>query len=185
MPLWKSAVIAGVAGLALTGAASAADLISYGTSASGASEIPVAPASAPVNWNGFYAGIYGVDQNGQTSGNRLGVGAVAGANLAFDYVLVGGEVSIHGLDAPGPLSGYGQALGRVGVLATDNALIYASVGAGLDLGLPDEKDILVGGGLEYAVTDNVSLRAQYLHGFPVSGGSDAKDQFTLGANYHF
>jgi len=35
-----------------------------------------------------------------------------------------------------------------------------------------------------AVTDNVSIEAQYLHGFPLEGG-EATDQITFGANFHF
>jgi outer membrane immunogenic protein len=32
--------------------------------------------------------------------------------------------------------------------------------------------------------ENVSVRAQYLRGFPVEG-DNPKDQFTLGAAFHF
>ena len=38
--------------------------------------------------------------------------------------------------------------------------------------------------VEYGLTDNLSLRAQYLHGFPVTG-NNPKDQVTLGAQFHF
>jgi outer membrane immunogenic protein len=169
--------------LALPVQAEAADLISYGTSTN--QQIPIAPTKSGYDWTGFYAGIFGADQNRANIGNLLGGGALAGANLSFDYFLVGGEVAVQGLANGTTSLAYGQALGRVGVLATQDALVFASVGAGMDLGLPNEKDLLVGGGLEYAVTDNVSLRAQYLHGFAFDGSADPKDQFTLGANYHF
>ncbi|MNY79833.1 hypothetical protein D3C86_2206420 [compost metagenome] len=63
-------------------------------------------------------------------------------------------------------------------------VVYAAGGYGIDMGAPQEDDVLVGGGLELAVTDTVSIEAQYLRGFPLSGGN-AKNQFTVGANYHF
>jgi outer membrane immunogenic protein len=172
-----------IGSLAFPMGAEAADLISYATSTD--QQIPIAPERGGYDWTGFYAGIFGADQNRSTIGNLLGGGALAGANLNFDYFLIGGEVAVQGLANGTTSLAYGQALGRVGVLATDDALVYASVGAGMDLGLPNERDLLVGGGLEYAVTDNVSLRAQYLHGFAFDGSADSKDQFTLGANYHF
>lgn len=179
--LGRLAPLAIIALAALSGASQASDAISYQTTAN--HDIPIAPTSQGYNWEGFYAGIFGVDQN-TTNGNQLGFGALVGANVTFDYFLLGGEVAVQGVtDGTTPTS-YGQALGRVGVFATDNALVYASAGAGMNLGVTDEKDLLVGGGLEYAITDNVSLRAQYLHGFPMSG-SDSKDQVTLGASYHF
>jgi len=42
----------------------------------------------------------------------------------------------------------------------------------------------LGGGLELAVSDSVSLDARYLHGLPLSG-ANPKDQLTIGANFHF
>lgn len=180
--LGRLAPLAIIALAVFPGAVQASDAISYVTSSDHA--VPIAPQSEGYNWDGFYAGFFGVDQNTANRGNQLGFGALAGANVTFDYFLLGGEVAVQGLtDGTTPTS-YGQALGRVGVFATDNALLYASAGAGMNLGIPDERDFLVGGGLEYAVTDNVSLRAQYLHGFPMEG-SDPKDQVTLGASYHF
>lgn len=163
--------------------AHAADLITYGTSTD--KQVPLAPPRPGYDWTGFYAGVYGVGQADRGAGADLGLGALAGANLTFDYFLVGGEVSVHGLATGGTATAYGQALGRVGVLATSDALIYATAGAGMDLGLSNAQDILVGGGLEYAVTDNVSLRAQYLHGFSDNATNPDKDQITFGANYHF
>jgi outer membrane immunogenic protein len=35
-----------------------------------------------------------------------------------------------------------------------------------------------------AVADDITLRAQYLHGFPITGGNP-KDQVTVGAHFHF
>ena len=63
-------------------------------------------------------------------------------------------------------------------------LVYAAAGYGTSLAGPAESDLLLGGGLEYAVSEDVSFRAQYLHGFPITGGNP-KDEVTLGAHFHF
>ncbi len=48
------------------------------------------------------------------------------------------------------------------------------VDLGSYLGPPAESDALLGGGVEMAVTDSLSLRGQYLHGFPMSGGKSER-----------
>ena len=75
-------------------------------------------------------------------------------------------------------------LGKAGVVLSDNLMVYAAAGYGIDLGAPVEDDFLAGGGVELAVAENVSVRAQYLHGFPITGGNP-KDQVTLGAHFQF
>ena len=65
----------------------------------------------------------------------------------------------------------------------DNVILYAAGGAGTDLGAA-ETDALVGGGLELAVSNDLSVDARYLHGVPMSG-ADTKEQLTVGANFHF
>ena len=163
--------------------ASAADLITMPIS-SGAAEMPVYEKQG-FDWNGFYAGVYGVAQNGSVSGLQYGAGLDLGVNAVFDFVLVGAEVALHGLiGGPAIDTAYGQVLGRAGVVVTDDVLLYAAAGYGIDLGLPAEDDLLLGGGVEVAVTDDISIRGQYLHGVPLSGGN-TKDQVTLGANFHF
>ena len=168
---------------ALPMGAHAADTITVPTSA---------PAEMPIyqqpgfDWGGFYAGIYGGAQS-RESGTQYGLGVQAGVNAQFDFYLLGAEVAVHGLaegDADVGNSSYGQILGRAGLVVTDNVLVYAAGGYGIDLGAPDESEVLVGGGVELAVTDNVSIEAQYLHGFPLEGG-EALDQITFGANFHF
>jgi outer membrane immunogenic protein len=166
----------------LAGGASAADLIAYPTST--AQQLPIASDAGKYDWNGFYAGVYGVSQRSPSGGDQYGLGIDAGINTTFDYVLAGAEVAVHGLAGGAGDTSYVEATGRAGILLSDNMLLYGAAGYGLDTGAPDESDVLAGGGLEYAVTDNVSLRAQYLHGFPVTG-DNAKDQVTLGAQFHF
>ncbi|WEK06161.1 MAG: outer membrane beta-barrel protein [Candidatus Devosia phytovorans] len=161
----------------------AADLITVPTST---------PAELPIyeepgfDWNGFYAGVYGVAQNGETTDTQYGLGVQAGYNAQFDFYLLGAEVAVHGVtdNDTATETSYGQLLGRAGLVVSDNVLVYAAGGYGIDLGPRDEEDALLGGGVELAVTDSISVEAQYLHGFSLTGDND-KDQFTLGANFHF
>lgn len=179
--LTSAVAVALVAGGWSLGAA-AADAIALPV-ASGQSALPVYEDDS-FDWNGFYAGVYGVGQWSPAGGPQFGLGVNLGANAQLDFFLVGGEVALHGLTGGAIDTAYGQVLGRAGVVITDDVLLYAAAGYGVDLGLPAEQGFLLGGGVEFAVSDNVSVRAQYLHGFPVTGGNP-KDQVTLGASYHF
>lgn len=183
MSLLRISAVAALMIIAPVAGAQAADAIAMPVDSSPA-QLPVYD-DAGFDWNGFYAGIYGVGQWGSVSGGQYGLGLNAGVNAQFDFFLVGGEVALHGLFGGATIdTAYGQVLGRAGVVITDDVLLYAAAGYGVDLGLPAEDDLLLGGGVELAVSDNMSVRAQYLHGFPISGGN-AKDQITLGANFHF
>lgn len=175
-------VSAGLVSMPSMGAAMAADLITIPTSTQ--AELPVHD-DAGFDWSGFYAGVYGGIQNSPAGGMQYGAGLNAGVNAQFDFYLVGAEVAVKGLtdDGAGDTS-YGQILGRAGLVVSDNVLVYGAGGYGIDLGPPAEEDVLVGGGVELAVTESISLRAQYLHGFPTVG-ANPKNQFTLGANFHF
>ena len=170
-----------LATVALAPAARAADLISYPTST--AEQVPVAPADSTFNWSGFYAGVYGAYRKSSVAGDQFGAGIDAGVNVTFNYVLAGAEVSVEGLGGNNATS-YVSGVGRAGLLVTDNALLYGAAGYGIDTGAPDESDALVGGGLEYAITNNLSVRGQYLHGVPVTG-ANPKDEVSLGAQFHF
>ena len=183
MSLFKKMALAALATTIPTGAAFAADLITVPTSTP--AEMPVYEEPGFV-WSGFYAGVYGGAQNGATSGTQYGLGIQAGVNAQFDFYLLGAEVAVHGLTG-GTVGDttYGQILGRAGLVVSDDVLVYAAGGYGIDLGPPDEQDVLLGGGVELAVTDSISVEAQYLHGFPLNGGANSKDQFTIGANFHF
>jgi len=166
----------------LTSGALAADAIALPVS-TGNATVPLYDTQS-FDWSGFYAGIYGAGQISPVGGLQYGLGVNLGVNAQIEYVLVGAEVSVHGL-AGGPVAtAYGQLVGRAGVLVSDDMLVYAAAGYGTSLAGPAESDLLLGGGLEYAVSEDVSLRAQYLHGFPITGGNP-KDEVTLGAHFHF
>ena len=155
MSLFNKMALAALATTLSMGTAFAADLITVPTST---------PAEMPVyeepgfDWSGFYAGVYGGAQNGATSGTQYGLGVQAGVNAQFDFYLFGAEVAVHGLTggAVGDTT-YGQILGRAGLVVSDDVLVYAAGGYGIDLGPPDEQDVLLGGGFQPAVTYSITV----------------------------
>jgi outer membrane immunogenic protein len=135
------------------------------------------------DWSGFYAGVYGVAQRSDDNGTQAGLGVSAGVNAQIDFVLVGAEVSLQGLTGNTVDTAYGEVVGRGGIVLNDDVLLYAAAGYGWDLA-GGESDVLAGAGVEFALTDDVSLNAQYLRGFDQTG-ENPKDQLTLGARFHF
>lgn len=84
-------------------------------------------------------------------------------------VLVGAEVALQATTfEPLDTAAHGQVTGRAGLLLTDEVVIYAAAGYGFELDGP-ASDILAGGGVEMAVSDLLSLRAEYLRGFASDG----------------
>jgi outer membrane immunogenic protein len=136
------------------------------------------------DWNGFYAGVYGVSQFSPAGGTQFGLGLDLGVNARIEFVLIGAEIAVHGLGGGAGASTYIQGLGRAGLAATDDIILYAAGGLGVDVGPVGGTDALVGGGVELGLTDNVTLRGQYLHGFAITG-ANPKDQVSIGANFHF
>jgi outer membrane immunogenic protein len=57
----------------------------------------VSIADTPTDWGGFYAGVYGAAQASRNNGVQPGIGVTVGVNAQIDFVLVGTEVSLHGL----------------------------------------------------------------------------------------
>jgi outer membrane immunogenic protein len=175
----RSLIIAAIA-VTAPGAAYAADLITVPVSTN--ESVPVADAGP--DWNGFYAGVYGVTRASAVGGVQYGLGLDIGVNAQFEFVLVGAEVDFHGLVGGVGATSYLQGIGKFGVAVTDNVILYAAGGAGIDMGAPVETDALLGGGVELALTDDLSVDARYLHGFAITG-ANPKDQLTVGANFHF
>jgi outer membrane immunogenic protein len=161
-------------------AARAVDLLTVPTS--GNDSVPVADSG--FDWNGFYAGIYGVGQGSAVGGAQIGAGLDVGVNGRFEFVLVGGEVAVQGLGGGAGTTAYVQGLGKAGLAVSDSIVAYGASGLGMSISGPAESDVLLGGGVEFAVADDVSVGARYLHGFPVTG-ANPKDQITVGANFHF
>ena len=157
--------------------AKGADPITVPTS--GNDSLPVADAG--FNWDGFYAGVYGAARTSPVDGGQFGLGVDLGANARLEFVLVGGEVALEGLTGSTSTI-YGEAVGKAGIMLNDSLVLYGAAGIGSDFSA--QSDVLFGGGLDVAVTDNVSIDARYLHGAPITG-ANPKDQVTIGANFHF
>jgi outer membrane immunogenic protein len=169
-----SRVIIAVAALAAPFSARAADLM---TMPVGTASVPVAGGS--YDWDGFYAGMFGVTRSSQLYGFEYGLGLDVGATAHVQMVLVGGEVALEGFSGG---TTYVEGLGKLGVAVGNNLTAYGTVGLGSDLGL--QTDALVGGGIDLAVDSSISVDVRYLHGFAVQG-ANPKDQLTVGANFHF
>lgn len=181
MTVIKSALLAAAATLAIGASAQAADAIRP------VPVMPVAPVASAFDWNGFYIGArVGAQNEYNVPDTSWLLGAQMGVNATFDFVLVGAEVAIDGIFDTAGTHAYGEILARGGVLVSNEVLLYGAVGYGSDFGAAAGagNHILAGGGLEFAVTSDVSLRAQYLHGWAQGGGNDIH-KFTIGANFHF
>jgi outer membrane immunogenic protein len=178
-------------------------------------------------WTGFYLGanagaVWGdfskagrfIDPKagftgGITAGYNQQFGQfVAGVEGDYNYSGLGGRgfVVPGGATAKGELTSFGTVRGRLGV-AFDRALIYgtggyafgfSSVESGLLKSSSSHHGYVIGGGLEYAFTQNISAKAEYLYmpldarnvasvpGFGVTAksGVDA-NVLRAGVNYRF
>jgi len=87
---------------------------------------------------------------------------IAGVNVTSGDILFGLEGWIGAWSSNAPATGYGGgAEARIGYLATPDALLYLSGGgyvtqSGSQIGT-------LGGGVEFAVSDNVSVDFEYKH----------------------
>jgi opacity protein-like surface antigen len=127
-----------------------------------------APSAPSFDWTGGYVGLmgdYGQITNGASS-NAWSAGGQAGYNFALGKAVVGGEIAynhfggdtlglgaINAFDAKAKL---GYDGGRVMPYVTGGASWVSFGGAG-------DKAWLVGGGIDYAVTDNVVVGAEVDH----------------------
>lgn len=174
----------GVAAAALlSSAALAADLI-----------IPTTPApimeSAGFLWDGLYAGVQfgGLFYPTTTYGS---VGLHAGVNVVVaDPILLGLEATADYLNNGGTGVGQYFANARVGAVITDQVLVYAIGGLGLEtIGGFTNGIYQLGAGVEFAVTEAISVRGQLtgLGFFDPAIRVSAFDgaRATVGIGYHF
>ncbi|HUH77397.1 MAG TPA: hypothetical protein VLZ53_08530 [Devosia sp.] len=180
----------GVAAAALlVGGAQAADLI-----------IPTTPQpiyeAAGFNWDGLYAGVEvgglfngtpGI--TGLTAGETQGViGGIVGVNFTVaDPIILGLEVQgdyVWGNNDAGLF----LALARVGAVVTDNVLVYAAGGFGVKTQSGNSDGVYaLGAGVDFAVSDAVSVRGEVLGLGDYTANSDffQSAKATVGVFYHF
>ena len=146
-----------------------------------------AVAFAISGWDGFYLGVGVIAETAappSPADTIVGLQGIAGFNATFDSVLLGGEVYIM----PGwsTASGFGWgvgALGRLGVLVTDSALLYGAVG--LEWQSNNTTWTSVGGGVEFIVSEDLSLDLEYKYYLENGGGGGRYHHVGLSANWQF
>lgn len=164
----KIALLATVATAALSSATFAADLI--------ISE-PVVDNAVAFDWEGPYVGLFVLGH----SAGLFGVGVDAGVNVAVsDGFLLGLEGDVAWLSDN---SWMGQVHGRAGFLASDEVLLYGLAGIGFDSVW--DAFIPVGVGAEFAVADNLTLRAQYQYQWDLDNSAQNAHVGKIGFNWHF
>lgn len=184
MTLLKTTLLAAAATLAVASAAQAADPIMP------APVIPVAPAPAVFDWNGFYAGIrVGAENNVDLDETSWLVGAEIGVNTTFDMFVLGAEAAVDYVfadDVLGQDFAYVEGTARAGVALTPEILAYGTVGYGSDFDDEGSGDhVLAGLGAEFAVAESVSVDARYVYGWAQEAADSDIHKFTIGANFHF
>lgn len=179
--MFKSIFAGAVAATAIAGTALAADLPRRTAAAA------PAPVYKAFNWTGAYAGVNGGYEFGKmtksasaTIGDIDGYsfGATAGYNQQIDNFVVGieGDLAKTNIDGStgtnsAKITSLGTIRARAGV-AVDRALVYGTAGyAGGNTKVSSnagsstkwENGYAVGTGLEYAFTNNISAKAEYLY----------------------
>ncbi|GLK78715.1 outer membrane protein [Methylopila turkensis] len=174
---------------AMVPAAMAADLPAYEEPA-----VAIAPVPS-FTWTGPYIGVqagYGWGSAARTDKDGFTVGGYAGYNYQFDNspVVIGIETDFNYSDADGSRrrartasDWNGATRARVGY-AFDRFLVYGAAGVayadrelrvrGLGRDTKTAVGWTVGGGLEYAAAENVSVRAEYRY------NDYGKDRFSIG-----
>jgi opacity protein-like surface antigen len=156
----------------MSGAAVAADFLE-----------PVMEEAAAVDWNGVYigAGIEGTAFYGPLGTSMGDISLILGGNIQSDQFVIGVEGFLAGYqDAffSGWLVG-GEARG--GFLVSPEALLYGSLGAvHFDGGA---NYVTVGAGVEFMVSDSLSIDLEAKHWVETNGPYVA-NSISLSANWH-
>ncbi len=211
--------------VALAGTAAAADL----PRPAPAPYYPKAPAYLPYNWTGFYIGLNGGgafgNSNWDSNGSRNVSGGLVGGTIGYNYqwgqAVFGVEGDIDWADINGtntnsvcPLgcktsdTWLSTVRGRIGY-AADRFMPFVTGGAAFgDIrastpGLPTQSSTnagwTLGGGLEAALTQNWTAKAEYLYvdlgkfncglncgaGLPTDNVSFKSNILRVGVNYKF
>lgn len=108
------------------------------------------------DWDGFYAGVYG---GGVPIGtNSWNAGIFAGVNVSLDSAVFGVEAQLGGDFPEDDASIDALILGKGGV-SFGEALVYVTGGAGFVSG---DVGYALGGGVEYGLTNYMSIRGEAL-----------------------
>jgi opacity protein-like surface antigen len=161
----KIALLATVATAALSSATLAADLV--------IDAAPVIDNSYGFDWEGPYAGIW---VGGLTNPNVFALGADLGVNVLLDSSLLAGVEANASWESNSTWSL--QAHGRLGFVAGDQAVIYGLAGVGWNSGSGGY--VPLGVGAEFAVADNMSLKAEYNYQWGPN-----RHVGKVGVNFHF
>lgn len=165
----KLALLATAATVAFSSATFAADLI--------ISEPAVIDNTVGFDWEGPYAGLF---VSGQTTPAVFGIGANLGVNVLLDDSLLAGfEGEVAWLSNS---TWQGDVSGRLGFVA-DAALIYAHLGVGANSATGAY--VPVGVGAEFAVADNLSIKAEYAYQWDWDNGAQSAHVGKIGFNWHF
>jgi outer membrane immunogenic protein len=178
--MFKS-IFAGALATLVAGAACAADLPRRSMSP--------APyfAAKSFSWTGVYAGLNAGYDFGNTSNSARGVigsvrggslGGTIGYNQQIQNFVIGAEGDLAAANVQGSTGSNSAKVNSIGTLraragfAADRALVYATGGyaggqtkvtTGAASGSKWLNGYAIGGGLEYAFTDNISAKAEYLY----------------------
>lgn len=209
--MFKS-IFAGALATLVAGAACAADLPRRSMSP--------APyfAAKSFSWTGVYAGLNAGYDFGNTSNSAKGVigsvrggslGGTVGYNQQIQNFVIGAEGDLAAANVQGSTGSNSAKVNSIGTLraragfAADRALVYATGGyaggqtkvtTGAASGSKWLNGYAIGGGLEYAFTDNISAKAEYLYtdlqpknyGLTAVNSAGVKvNQVRTGVNYKF
>lgn len=146
--------------------------------------VPVGDFSSSVSvWDGIYGGISAVGVM-TSPDNQYGLQGTLGFNGGSDFFLLGVEGSVLGLNDGGSFTAQGQVLGRAGLVLSEEFMIYGAAGVAQEFSGGSDTFGLLGGGIEVAISDDVTLRGQYLYGNELGGAPD-QQQVSIGALWHF
>jgi len=165
-----------------------------------ADPVPVAPAPIPMDMGGDWTGAYGGLSLGYANIDA-GAGVdddsvIGGAHIGYDYdfgrFVMGGEVEYEALDAT--VGGVDvDSVTRLKVRAGYDAgrtLVYGVAGgARADSSIGDDEGYVVGAGVEYGLTQNISVGGEYLYhnfdNFAGTGNDIEANTISARVNYRF
>lgn len=135
-------------------------------------------------WDGLYVGVAGgegLDTDGVGSYGTVGI--VAGGHFSVsDGFLLGGELQLSSIFYDGIFDGSEWlALGHVGFAVNESVFVYGALGGGK---VKSIDAIAIGGGIEFAAYENLSVRGEVLRVFDPAG-YPAVNKVNAGVLFHF